>query len=75
MKVRATMKQRQPISRMSQLRFTIRNAGLRSTTPRIAVLRHLQHVAKPMSHAELFAALDEKGFDRAMATTLHGPDT
>jgi len=39
------------------------------------VLRHLQHVAKPMSHAELFAALDEKGFDRAMATTLHGPDT
>src|SRR6476659_4804527 len=59
------MKQRQLISLMSQLRSTIRNSGLRSTAPRVAVLQHLQHTSTPMSHAELFAALEEKGFDRA----------
>lgn len=59
------MKQRQLISLMSQLRSTIRNSGLRSTAPRVAVLQHLQHTSTPMSHAEIFDALEEKGFDRA----------
>ena len=59
------MKQRQPISLMSQFRSTIRNSGLRSTAPRVAVLQHLQTVSTPMSHAEIFEALEEKGFDRA----------
>jgi Fur family ferric uptake transcriptional regulator len=59
------MKQRQPISLMSQLRSTIRNSGLRSTAPRVAVLQYLQDTSTPMSHAEIFEALEEKGFDRA----------
>jgi Fur family ferric uptake transcriptional regulator len=59
------MKQRQPISLMSQLRSTIRNSGLRSTAPRVAVLQYLHDSSTPMSHAEIFEALEEKGFDRA----------
>jgi Fur family ferric uptake transcriptional regulator len=59
------MKQRQAISLMSQLRSTIRNSGLRSTAPRVAVLQYLQDTSTPMSHAEIFDALEEKGFDRA----------
>jgi len=59
------MKQRQPISLMSQLRSTIRNSGLRSTAPRVAVLQYLRDTSKPMTHAEICEALEEKGFDRA----------
>jgi Fur family transcriptional regulator, ferric uptake regulator len=59
------MKQRQPISLMSQLRSTIRNSGLRSTAPRVAVLQYLRDTSTPMTHAEICEALEEKGFDRA----------
>ncbi len=50
---------------MSEVRTSIRSTGLRSTMPRIAVLRYLQAVTTPLSHAEIFDALEEQGFDRA----------
>ncbi|MGA9521455.1 MAG: transcriptional repressor [Myxococcaceae bacterium] len=48
-----------------ELQEVIRAAGLRSTAPRLAVLRFLQQRATPVSHPELVAALGEQGFDRA----------
>jgi Fur family transcriptional regulator, ferric uptake regulator len=43
----------------------LRSSGLRSTAPRIAVLQYLHDTSEPGSHAELFNALADKGFDRA----------
>ena len=53
------------LSSLSEIRASIRSAGLRSTMPRIAVLSYLQSVTTPLSHAEIFDALEEQGFDRA----------
>lgn len=50
---------------LSEVRGSIRSAGLRSTMPRIAVLSYLQSVTTPLSHAEIFDALEAQGFDRA----------
>lgn len=50
---------------LDETRTTIRAAGLRSTMPRIAVLTYLHAVTTPLSHAEIFNALEEQGFDRA----------
>ena len=49
----------------SELRDVLRGAGLRGTGARIAVLRWLSRSTAPVSHAELFEALAEEGFDRA----------
>jgi Fur family ferric uptake transcriptional regulator len=43
----------------------IRSAGLRSTGARVAVLEYFHSHAGPNSHAELFDALVDRGFDRA----------
>lgn len=43
----------------------LRAAGLRSTDARVAVLHHLASEAAPVSHADLFRALEKDGFDRA----------
>lgn len=43
----------------------LRGAGLRSTTPRIAVLEYFHAHGGQNSHAELFTALEDRGFDRA----------
>ena len=43
----------------------LRAAGLRSTTPRIAVLEYFHTHGGQNSHAELFVALEGRGFDRA----------
>ncbi len=60
------MKPSQPShSSMSEIRASIRAAGLRGTMSRIAVLSYLQSVTTPLSHAEIFNALEEQGFDRA----------
>lgn len=48
-----------------QLREQIRAAGLRATSPRIAVLQSLGRARTPVSHAELAAELAPKGWDRA----------
>ncbi len=50
---------------MGDLQATLRGAGLRSTSPRIAALRVLLQARAPMSHAELFDELRDQGFDRA----------
>ena len=48
-----------------ELQQMLRAAGLRSTAPRVAVLRHLTDVDRPLSHAQIFDALGGAGFDRA----------
>lgn len=42
----------------------LRTAGLRSTSPRVAVLRELDSATSPRSHADLVEALGEEGYDR-----------
>jgi len=42
----------------------LRAAGLRSTFPRVAVLRELESATAPLSHAELVEALGDEGYDR-----------
>jgi Fur family ferric uptake transcriptional regulator len=42
----------------------LRAAGLRSTSPRVAVLRELDAATAPRSHADLVEALGEEGYDR-----------
>jgi Fur family ferric uptake transcriptional regulator len=49
---------------LEELRATIRKAGLRSTAPRVAVLRGLLGAASPISHGELVEALSGEGLDR-----------
>lgn len=43
----------------------LRTAGLRSTSPRIAVLEYFHAHGGQNSHAEIFEALEDRGFDRA----------
>lgn len=50
---------------VKDLQAFLRGAGLRSTSARIAVLEYFHTHAGPNSHAELFSAIAEKGFDRA----------
>ena len=49
---------------LEQLKSTIRGVGLRSTAPRIAVLRRLLVATTPISHGELVDTLAEEGMDR-----------
>ncbi len=42
----------------------LRAAGLRSTSPRVAVLRELESATSPLSHADLVEVLGEEGYDR-----------
>lgn len=48
----------------AQLQDTLRAAGLRSTAPRVAVLRRLERATTPMSHADLVEELADQGLDR-----------
>lgn len=50
---------------VKDLQAFLRTAGLRSTSARIAVLDYFHKHSGPNSHAELFTAIAEKGFDRA----------
>ncbi|MBL9039071.1 MAG: transcriptional repressor [Archangium sp.] len=49
---------------LDSLKSTIRQAGLRSTSPRLAVLRRLMSTVSPVSHGELVDALSGEGMDR-----------
>ena len=49
---------------LEELRSIIRKAGLRSTAPRVAVLRRLMEAHNPVSHGELVAQLADQGMDR-----------
>lgn len=53
-----------PLPTMKDLRERLRTTGLRSTTPRLAVLEFLQHATAPLSHAEIAEGLEPRGFDR-----------
>jgi Fur family ferric uptake transcriptional regulator len=48
-----------------RLRERIRQAGLRCTAARVAVLHRLQAAASPLSHSELAAELVPLGYDQA----------
>jgi len=50
---------------IKELQTFLRTAGLRSTAARTAVLEYFHSHVGPNSHAELFTAIAEKGFDRA----------
>ena len=43
----------------------LRDAGLRATAARVAVLKLLAPEKAPMSHAEVVESLDEFGFDQS----------
>lgn len=47
------------------IKSLVRGAGLRCTTARLAVLQHMLTAPGPETHAEVSAALDHRGFDRA----------
>ncbi len=49
---------------LDQLKKSIRNVGLRSTAPRLAVLRRLHAATQPVSHGELVDTLADEGMDR-----------
>ncbi len=47
------------------LRHDLRAAGLRTTAPRLAVLRLLRGSRQPLSHGDVIARLRHRGWDRA----------
>jgi Fur family ferric uptake transcriptional regulator len=53
-----------PAVSTESLKSTIRGAGLRSTSPRLVVLRRLFEASTPISHSELFDGLADEGLDR-----------
>lgn len=50
---------------LAGLKQRLRSAGLKSTAPRLAVLRLLDGASVPQSHAEVASALRDGGFDQA----------
>jgi Fur family ferric uptake transcriptional regulator len=56
---------RHKVRRPDELTTALREAGLRRTAPRIAVLQRLEQAAAPLSHAEIVDGLGVSGFDRA----------
>jgi Fur family transcriptional regulator, ferric uptake regulator len=53
-----------PQPKLAEFQEKIRGAGLRSTAPRVAVLRELEAATAPLSHADLVEALGHEGYDR-----------
>ena len=49
---------------LAEYQDKIRTAGLRSTAPRVAVLRELEAATAPLSHADLVDSLGSQGYDR-----------
>lgn len=50
---------------LDAVRTVVRDAGLRCTSARLAVLQHLVACGGPRTHAEVATALADRGFDRA----------
>lgn len=50
---------------INELKAQLREAGLRSTSARLAVMQQLKATRKPISHAELADNLSPTGLDRA----------
>ncbi|MCX7808823.1 MAG: transcriptional repressor [Deltaproteobacteria bacterium] len=47
------------------MRMRLKEAGLRATGARVAVLRCLLQAERPLSHAEVWERIGKEGFDRA----------
>ncbi|MFN7813762.1 MAG: Fur family transcriptional regulator [Planctomycetia bacterium] len=56
---------KRPANTAGPIAATIRNAGLRCTPARMAVLQHLAATRGPRTHAEVADSLSDRGFDRA----------
>src|SRR6476469_1721186 len=54
-----------PSITVEQARNSLRAAGLRSTTSRVAVLQHVAAAGKPVSHADVADVLVPQGFDKS----------
>jgi Fur family ferric uptake transcriptional regulator len=50
--------------KLASFQEKIRAVGLRSTAPRVAVLRELETATAPLSHADLVESLGDEGYDR-----------
>ncbi len=50
--------------KLAEFQDKIRAVGLRSTAPRVAVLRALEAATAPLSHADLVESLGDEGYDR-----------
>jgi Fur family transcriptional regulator, ferric uptake regulator len=50
---------------VADLQAEIRELGMRSTGPRVAVLAYLRTATSPLSHTEIHEALADRGYDRA----------
>lgn len=50
---------------VGKLRDRLKDAGLRATAPRLAVLRYLEGAEQPLTHAEVAEELGREGLDRA----------
>jgi Fur family transcriptional regulator, ferric uptake regulator len=50
---------------LARARALLRRANLRATTPRLTVLQILFRERRPLSHAEVAVALQDRGFDQA----------
>ena len=53
------------IPSIPQARSTLREAGLRATPCRVAVVQYLSPVVSPVSHQEACQELEERGFDKS----------
>ncbi|WP_224362649.1 Fur family transcriptional regulator [Hyalangium versicolor] len=51
-------------TKLADFQEKIRGVGLRSTAPRVAVLRELEGASAPLSHADLVESLGDQGYDR-----------
>ncbi|MFN0195104.1 MAG: Fur family transcriptional regulator [Planctomycetaceae bacterium] len=59
------MKQNPNHKEVAELRELLRGAGLRSTAPRLAVMRVLSRAKSPLTHAEIADLLVPMGYDKA----------
>jgi Fur family ferric uptake transcriptional regulator len=59
-----TRRARQPMT-VEQTRQSLRAAGLRGTTSRVAVLQHVAEAGQPVSHADVAEVLVPQGFDKS----------
>jgi Fur family transcriptional regulator, ferric uptake regulator len=50
---------------LQELRTVLKDAGLRKTAPRVAVLQQLEGASSPLSHGDIAETLAPLGFDRA----------
>lgn len=55
----------QPAGSLAAARACLREAGLRCTAARLAVLDHLMTATGPKTHAEVAESLSDRGFDQA----------